>query len=106
MNKEFMCRYGKYVNRSTVVELVKPIVKRLILRIVNPPIVAIEPVKPIVKKVRLRIVNHPIANLFFDCIECGKKMKRNDKNISHKACYGCYMRQTTRGECLISLDSF
>jgi hypothetical protein len=100
MNKEFMCRYGKYENPS-VVEIVKPIVKRLILLTVNPTIVAIEPVKPIVKKVRLRIVNRPVAEIFFDCIECRKKMKRNDKNICHEACYGCYTRQTTRGECLI-----
>jgi hypothetical protein len=105
MNKEYMCRYGRYVN-PPIVEIVEPIVKRLILRIVNPPIVAIEPVKPIVKKVRLRIVNRPIADIFFDCIECGRKMKRNDKNIAHEACYGCYTRQTTRGECLILLDSF
>jgi hypothetical protein len=106
MNEVFKCRYGKYENRPIVVELVEPIVKRLILRIVNPPIVAIEPVKPVVKKIRFRVVNCPIADVFFDCIECGKKMKRNDKNISHEACYGCYTRQTTRGECLILLDSF
>jgi hypothetical protein len=105
MNKVFMYRYGKYENRPIVVELVEPIAKRLILRIVNPNIVAIEPVKPVIKKTRFRVVNHPIADVFFDCIECGKKMKRNDKNIAHEVCYGCYTRQTTRGECLISLDS-
>jgi hypothetical protein len=82
MNEDFMCRYGKYENRPIVVELVEPIVKRLILRIVNPPIVAIESVKQVIKKIRFRIVNHPIANTFFDCIECGRKMKRNDKNIA------------------------
>jgi hypothetical protein len=106
MNEDFMCRYGKYENRPIVVELVKPVVKRLILRVVNPPIVAIEPVKPIVKKVRLRIVNRPIADIFFDCIECGRKMKRNDKNIAHEYCYGCYKRPPYHGECLISLYSF
>jgi hypothetical protein len=105
MNKEYMCRYGRYVN-PPIVEIVEPIVKRLILRIVNPPIVAIEPVKPIVKKVRLRIVNRPIADIFFDCIECGRKMKRNDKNIAHEYCYGCYRRPPYHGECLISLHSF
>ena len=46
LDEDFMCRYGKYENCPPIVELVKPIVKRLILRIVNPPIVAIEPVKP------------------------------------------------------------
>jgi hypothetical protein len=103
MNEDFMCRYGRFKNSPIVVEIVKPIVKRLILRIVNPPIVAIE---PIVKKVRLRIVNRPIADIFFDCIECGRKMKRNDKNISHEYCYGCYKRPPYHSECLISLDSF
>jgi hypothetical protein len=106
LNEDFMRRYGKYENCPPIVELVKPIVKRLILRIVNPPIVAIKPVIPIVEKVRLRIVNRPIADIFFDCIECGRKMKRNDKNIAHEYCYGCYKRPPYHGECLISLYSF
>jgi hypothetical protein len=83
---------GEFENPPIVVEIVKPIVKRLILQVVNPPIAAVEPVKPVFKKVRLRIVNRPIADVFLDCIECRKKMKRNDKNISHEACYGCYTR--------------
>jgi hypothetical protein len=106
MNKEFICRCGQFENPPIVVEIAKSIVKRLILRTVNPTTVAIEPVKPVVKKVRLKIVNRPIADVFFDCIECGKKMKRNDRNISHEACCGCYTRQTTCGECLILIDSF
>jgi hypothetical protein len=106
MNKEFMCRYGRFENPPIVVELVEPIVERLILRIVNPPIVAIEPVKLVIKKIRFRVVNFPIADVFFDCIECGRKMKRNDKNIAHEYCYGCYTRPPYQGECLILLDSF
>jgi hypothetical protein len=59
MNKDFMCRYGRYENRP-IVEIVKPIVKRLILRIVE---YVVEKTEPIVEIVEIVEIAEPIVEI-------------------------------------------
>jgi hypothetical protein len=107
MNKDFMCRYGRYENRP-IVEIVKPIVKRLILRIVEiaEPIVEIaEPIVEIVKIAEpiVEIVDIIVAS-HFNCEECEFKMKRTEHNKNHTKCIDCFYPNCVRGKCFIILD--
>jgi hypothetical protein len=114
MNKDFMCMYGRYENRP-IVEIVKPIVKRLILRIVEKtepiveivdiaePIVEIaepivEIVEPIVEIVEIIVASH------FNCEECEFKMKRTEYNKHHTKCIDCFYPNSVRSKCFIKLD--
>jgi hypothetical protein len=79
MNKDFMSRYGKYVERDTVVELVEPIVELVKSKVIIP------------------------IYTYFECEVCKKKVKRNGKNGMHDRCPPCFF--DVRGKCLIALDS-
>jgi hypothetical protein len=91
MNKDFVCRYGRYENRP-IVEIVRPIVKRLILRIVDYVAEIAEPIVEII------VASH------FNCEECKFEMKRTEYNKHHTTCIDCFYPNRVRGKCFIIMD--
>jgi hypothetical protein len=79
MNKHFMSRYGKYMERDTEVKRVESVVE-----LVKPEVII------------------PIYT-YFECEVCKKKVKRNGRNGMHDMCPPCFF--DGRGKCLIALDS-
>jgi hypothetical protein len=101
MNKDYMCRYGRYENRP-IVEIVKPIVKRLILPIVEKTEPIVEIAEQIVE------IAEPIVEIIvashFNCEECKFEMKRTEYNKHHTKCIDCLIPHRIRGKCFIILD--
>jgi hypothetical protein len=83
MKKNYMCRYGKYIERDTEVKRVESVVE-----LVKPEVII------------------PI-NTYFECEYCKKKVRRNGRNGMHDLCPTCFFDDSTfeRGKCLIILDS-
>jgi Zn finger protein HypA/HybF involved in hydrogenase expression len=84
MNKEFMSRYGKYMNRDKEVELVKPEVELVKQKVIIP-----------------------ITDAFLECRDCKRKVKKNRKNDMYDICPPCFFDEPffVRGKCLIALNS-
>jgi hypothetical protein len=84
MNKDFMSRYGKYMERDTEVKRVESLVE-----LVKPEVIT------------------PITDTYFECEYCKKKVRRNGRNGMHDLCPPCFFDESTfeRGKCLITLDS-